>query len=470
MAEGEAVFHNKSILDRKRRDASGKSDTDPAAQPPIQPCPECRSESLYKDGLRYLRDGSGLQRWLCRTCGYRFSQSNVKLNVASQAVKRPKPGNNLTHNIVSKFDFPSKEAIDGFSFLSGEDVASHVRPNIGQQLNRLRDCNRTRQVCDLAEESKNLAIVPRQETAQREGTTKSTISVEGEILRYLLWLKNQAYSHHTVRSRANLLRGLIKKNADLNDPESVKEAIANANNWSETTKLLVTTAYDSFLKWQGKSWIPPRYRQTQKLPFIPTEEELDALIAICGKKVATMLQILKETGARLGEAFKLEWTDIDCARNTLRINHPEKRSNPRILPISSRLAGMINTLPKKSSGIFGGSLRTFETSLWNQRKKAAFKLQNPRLTEITYHTFRHWKATMEYHKTHDIFHVQRLLGHRNIQNTAIYITLENGLFQTEDDQFHVAVAKTLDEACKLVEVGFEYICEMDDAKIFKKRK
>jgi integrase len=325
-------------------------------------------------------------------------------------------------------------------------------------------------VCDLIEESKNLAEIPRQETAQREGAAQSAIGVEGEVVRYLLWLKNQAYSPHTVRSRANLLRGLIKKNADLNDSESVKEAIANATNWSETTKLLATTAYDSFLRWQGKTWIPPRYRQTQKLPFIPTEEELDALITICGRKTATMLQILKETGARLGEAFMLEWTDLDCARNTIRINHPEKRSNPRILPISNRLAGMINTLPKKSSRIFGGSLRTFETSLWNQRKKAAFKLQNPRLTEITYHTFRHWKATTEYHKTHDIFHVQRLLGHRNIQNTAIYITLENSLFQTKDDDFHVAVAKTLDEACKLLEVGFEYVTDMDTVKLFRKRK
>ena len=71
---------------------------------------------------------------------------------------------------------------------------------------------------------------------------------------------------------------------------------------------------------------------------------------------------------------------------------------------------------------------------------------------------------------HDIFYVQRLLGHRNIQNTAIYITLENGTFQTENNDFHVAVAKTMEDACKLVEVGFEYVCEIDDAKLFRKRK
>jgi integrase len=262
--------------------------------------------------------------------------------------------------------------------------------------------------------------------AQRGAATQLGVSIEGEILRYLVWLKNQAYSSHTIRSRDNLLKGLVKMKADLNDPESVKEVIANADNWCETTKLLAATAYDSFLKWQGRTWIPPRYKQTQKLPFIPTEEELDALIAISGKKLATMLQILKETGARLGEAFRLEWTDIDFERYTLRINHPEKGSNPRILPITKRLAGMISMLPKKGPRIFGGgSLKTFQSSFWNQRKKASFKLQNPRFKAITFHTLRHWKATMEYHKTYDIFHVQRLLGHKNfkiLQSTSLWRT------------------------------------------------
>ena len=64
------------------------------------------------------------------------------------------------------------------------------------------------------------------------------------------------------------------------------------------------------------------------------------------------------------------------------------------------------------------------------RKVAARKLGNPRLLEITFITFRHWFGTMEYHKTKDILHVQRLLGHRNIQNTLIYIDLEDAeLFQ-----------------------------------------
>ncbi len=79
------------------------------------------------------------------------------------------------------------------------------------------------------------------------------------------------------------------------------------------------------------------------------------------------------------------------------------------------------------------------------------------LKQIGLHTFRHWKATTEYHKTQSILHVQQLLGHRDLRNTLIYINLEKALFQNADDEFHVKVAQSLEEACKLLEGGFEYV-------------
>jgi transposase-like protein len=36
-------------------------------------CPSCGSLSLFKDGLRYLAGGESVQRFLCRSCGFRFS-------------------------------------------------------------------------------------------------------------------------------------------------------------------------------------------------------------------------------------------------------------------------------------------------------------------------------------------------------------------------------------------------------------
>jgi hypothetical protein len=76
---------------------------------------------------------------------------------------------------------------------------------------------------------------------------------------------------------------------------------------------------------------------------------------------------------------------------------------------------------------------------------------------------------MEYHKTQNIIQVQRLLGHKSILNTQLYINLEQAIFEF-NDQYEVKLASTVDEAGKLVEVGFEYITEMDGKKLFRKRK
>ncbi len=35
--------------------------------------------------------------------------------------------------------------------------------------------------------------------------------------------------------------------------------------------------------------------------------------------------------------------------------------------------------------------------------------------QITFHTFRHWKATMEHRKTRGILYVMQMLGHRNVK-------------------------------------------------------
>ena len=37
-------------------------------------CPECGCTRLFKAGLRYLASGETVQRYLCRECGYRFSE------------------------------------------------------------------------------------------------------------------------------------------------------------------------------------------------------------------------------------------------------------------------------------------------------------------------------------------------------------------------------------------------------------
>ena len=173
---------------------------------------------------------------------------------------------------------------------------------------------------------------------------------------------------------------------------------------------------------------------------------------------------------RIGECLSLNWTAVNSEAHTITLNTPEKNSLPRIFKVSAKLIGMLQTLPKISNKIFGRSnARNASVCLAQQRTKIARKLANPRIAKIHFHLIRHWKGTMEYHKTQSIFHVQRLLGHRSILNTQIYINLEQAIFEANDD-YEVKIAENLDAACKLLEVGFEYVTDMEGRKLFRKRK
>jgi len=60
----------------------------------------------------------------------------------------------------------------------------------------------------------------------------------------------------------------------------------------------------------------------------------------------------------------------------------------------------------------------------------------------------------------------KLLGHKCLSNTQRYIQLLPDL----SDDYVCDIAKTLQEARKLVENGYEYVTEMGGAKLFRKRK
>jgi len=299
--------------------------------------------------------------------------------------------------------------------------------------------------------------------------------MKGKIIEYTWWLKKEGYEESTIRARTYIIQNLVKRSADLLNPENVKDLIAQVDTWSESRKKVVTDTYTNFLSMLGLKWQPPRYKVTQKIPFIPTEKEIDDLIANAGPKTSPALKIAKETGARIGEILQLKWIDLDEEHRTLKIQ-AEKGSNSRILSVSTELISMVKTLPKESEYIFGsatyghGLQKDFGRMLSLTRKTLARKLQNPRLLKITYHTIRHWKGTIEYHKTKDIIHVQQLLGHKSINNTMIYINLERAIFKESNEEFTVRAVDTLEEACKIMEVGFEYVCDMDGKKLFRKRK
>jgi integrase len=148
-----------------------------------------------------------------------------------------------------------------------------------------------------------------------------------------------------------MLRGLARR-VDLSDPDTVKAAIANLD-VSEGRKENLVCTYRGLCLQYGTPFQAPRYRRVDRLPFMPSESEVDQLIAGMGAKMSAYLQLLKETGARAGEAWKLRWMDIEAERQTVTMA-PEKNSNPKQLRITSTLLGILERLPRKGDYVFGG--------------------------------------------------------------------------------------------------------------------
>ena len=263
-------------------------------------------------------------------------------------------------------------------------------------------------------------------------------------------MQSQGYKVTTIRLSFSALSTLINRGADLANPETVKEVMAKQN-WSGNRKRNVINAYSYFLSGIGLTWEPPNYEIIRKIPFIPTEAEIDDLIAGTPNTLATFLQLLKETAMRSGEAIRIRWVDLDFERRLITCNEPEKGSNTRMFSdLSGKLLSMLNALPRENDFVFGTtSLNGLKATLTRSRKRLAFKLANPRLKEVHFHTLRHWKATMLYHYTKDILFVANYLGHKDIENTRLYIQLEANLFKNlPDDKFIIKTISTIEEAIK----------------------
>jgi integrase len=284
-------------------------------------------------------------------------------------------------------------------------------------------------------------------------------------------MRKEGYRNSTCYFAVRTLKRLDRR-CNILEPASAKRLLSNSN-WSEGGKLRIAEELDRFYKYQGIKWDRPKYEKIDLLPHIPKEEDVNALVAgLPSRTAGTFCMLLKETGCRPGEAWQAEWTNLDLERNTIVIK-AEKGSRSRELRISNNLVARLNMLPKNRKYVFhDGSkepiagLKDFTRTFQKQRKRLADRLANPKLQLISFRTLRHFKGTMEYHRTKDIVHVQRLLGHKAISNTLRYIRLVD----FPDDEFACKVAKTVEEAKALVESGFDYVTDVEGYKLFRKRK
>ena len=230
------------------------------------------------------------------------------------------------------------------------------------------------------------------------------------------------------------------------------------------------TAYNHYLSFCGLSWEIPSYQREDYEIQVPTEENLDLIIGSATRVTAMKLLLMKEGGLRPIEIYKVKVRDFDFGRKTLTVR-TAKGGRGRTVKLKESTIQMLKdyVLIKglaPDDFLFRGSTDTLRSLFSRLRRRVAHKLSEPQLLKIRLHDLRHFYATRLYRRTKDIVYVQRQLGHRSIRNTLKYVHLVD----VKDDEYISATATNVREACQLIESGFEYVTEVEGAKLFRKPK
>ena len=359
-------------------------------------CPDCNSKRIWKGGFRPTNLGPS-QRYLCRECGFRFSENSYKDHLPTEgsqlcAIKKAK-----------KLDTPTE-----------------------------------------------LKTVARDE--------KLPLETRGLLVKFVAYLEREGYYEGT--SYYDLIRSVASDGANLLNPDDVKAKIAQhaykfkngrEGKWKDSTKALAVQAYDLFCKMQGLDWIKPKYKGKETALVIPDEKDLDALMSASQSKCMTaFLQCAKETFCDPGEILALEWSEIKG--NIITIAHPVKGHYTGQYEVSGRLIALLNRLPRKDKRVFPTTYQSMMMCLNSLKKKAARKQQNPALLAITFKSYRHFGGSMLAHYTNgNVLKVQKALRHKSVLNTMKYI---HSIQNLREDDFEETTATTPEEIRKLGKAGW----------------
>jgi integrase/recombinase XerD len=167
----------------------------------------------------------------------------------------------------------------------------------------------------------------------------------------------------------------------------------------------------------------------QKLPKYMSKEEVERFLqkAKKSKRDLALFYTIYYYGLRVSEASNLNLEDLDLERNKIvirRVKGGVSGEYPIPRDLRYKLNAYLKARTNNDSGLFTGKkgrlkVRRIE-QLFKQYARRA-KLSD----EFTVHSLRHSIATHLLEDGQSLEYVQDHLGHKNIQNTAIYAKITN---------------------------------------------
>jgi len=173
----------------------------------------------------------------------------------------------------------------------------------------------------------------------------------------------------------------------------------------------------------------PRFR-VEKLERFLTHEELarfdEALAAAPGERLASVhaaaaIYLLVVTGCRRNEILGLRWDDLNFETGEIRL--PDTKTGTRMVPLTSPVAEVLNSLPRTPDNpwVFPG--RKKGTRLVNLNDSWDRVRKRARLDGVRLHDLRHTFASRALALGEGLPMIGDLLGHRMVNTTARYAHL-----------------------------------------------
>ena len=172
----------------------------------------------------------------------------------------------------------------------------------------------------------------------------------------------------------------------------------------------------------------PYVKLKLKLPNVISRADVKQMFeATANAKHKIVLMLLYYAGLRLDEARNLRWNDIDFERESIHVRKA-KGDNERMVFLHNTLAEHLRNfrIPKNRNCLVLVSergRRYSDRAIQLITGTAAAKAGISK--KVTPHTLRHSFATHLLEAGADIRHIQKLLGHKNLQTTQIYTHLAN---------------------------------------------
>jgi integrase len=432
--EGKAVAHKKR--QRLCSEAGTREPSRPSPQPPKQlrkcPCPDCGGTKVFRNGSSESVFGVRIQRYVCRSCGRRFSNPDD----------------------LEK----AKAAAEG--------------------LNLKRVIKQGVQVCALTDEkAKNLTweTTDRTGVSQREKQEENVTGTEQAfkadidlvIADYAQYIrKEHIVGDLTLSKYVPRLKWLATKiGVDLFDPEDFKRKLAfdpELSTKSNCNKNSICKAYSSFVKkyLHMEDVKIPHFEYKTPEYNVPQTQHMELLYAALSFQMQVFCFVLMATAARPVEALRIVWTDIDFARKTIAINKPAKHGRTRTVQLKGRFVKVIDMLAelknrqlniatcrnrKQRNMDLVFTYKNTDTAGQNfrrARERAAKRLGIPELEKITFYSNRHWRAVLERYLKGNSDAVANLLGENSDKYVKVYAPISERLYGSDKEYEPIEISES----------------------------